>query len=241
MFNIITTMTKIQIKTATFPTRCEICHQTDRFDAGRNHCSRCETTNISTKPSNLFKSSDKLTLHVKLGLSNFDQAQQELFCSNEFLNNVFKIIRIGAFIVGLIILGIYVNVFLGYCFLKGISYAVYHTPPIMLVAFSLSLFSSFGHKLVPAIAFKMLKDFHKNATYTFLYDGFEMTDEKSVSKTTWENLRGVVETKHNFILFISKTDYRVIPKNFFNHYYEVEALRELLKTKLGNKVKLKIN
>lgn len=36
-------MAKIKIKQQSFPSRCEICHQTDLFDAANNLCSRCVT------------------------------------------------------------------------------------------------------------------------------------------------------------------------------------------------------
>src|SRR5689334_5759393 len=35
-------MTELRIKTESLPERCEICHQTDCFDADRNFCSRCD-------------------------------------------------------------------------------------------------------------------------------------------------------------------------------------------------------
>lgn len=31
----------IRIKNESLPSRCDICHQTDYFDATRNHCQRC--------------------------------------------------------------------------------------------------------------------------------------------------------------------------------------------------------
>jgi hypothetical protein len=34
-------MNEIQIKEESLPSRCEICHQADCFDALANHCSRC--------------------------------------------------------------------------------------------------------------------------------------------------------------------------------------------------------
>src|SRR5687767_4130697 len=34
-------MNKLQIKHETLPQRCEICHQSDTFDASANKCSRC--------------------------------------------------------------------------------------------------------------------------------------------------------------------------------------------------------
>jgi hypothetical protein len=36
-------MAKLEIKTETFPERCEICHQTDCFNPATGLCSRCST------------------------------------------------------------------------------------------------------------------------------------------------------------------------------------------------------
>src|SRR5437667_1940292 len=40
-------MLKLKIKSQSLPERCEICHQTDCFDASRNYCSRCGTAGSS--------------------------------------------------------------------------------------------------------------------------------------------------------------------------------------------------
>jgi hypothetical protein len=34
-------MGRFDIQRETLPARCEICHQSDSFDAARNHCARC--------------------------------------------------------------------------------------------------------------------------------------------------------------------------------------------------------
>src|SRR5262249_3647456 len=34
-------MTTIKIRTESLPKRCEVCHQSDRFNAKENHCARC--------------------------------------------------------------------------------------------------------------------------------------------------------------------------------------------------------
>ena len=34
-------MSRIQVKSQTYPERCEVCHQTDLFDPVLNSCSRC--------------------------------------------------------------------------------------------------------------------------------------------------------------------------------------------------------
>ncbi len=35
-------MSKIEVKSKTFPSRCEICHQKDLFDPVNNYCQRCQ-------------------------------------------------------------------------------------------------------------------------------------------------------------------------------------------------------
>src|SRR5215470_5854166 len=40
-------MSRIIIKAETFPERCEICHQTDCFDAKSEYCSRCSKISSS--------------------------------------------------------------------------------------------------------------------------------------------------------------------------------------------------
>jgi hypothetical protein len=36
-------MKELRIKTESLPARCEVCHQSDLFDAATNHCRRCQT------------------------------------------------------------------------------------------------------------------------------------------------------------------------------------------------------
>lgn len=45
-------MEKVKIKTETLPHRCEICHQTDQFDAVNNFCHRCTNLNNSLPINN---------------------------------------------------------------------------------------------------------------------------------------------------------------------------------------------
>jgi hypothetical protein len=42
-------MAKLRITTESLPRRCEICHQSDRFDAFNNYCSRC--TDLLLEPA----------------------------------------------------------------------------------------------------------------------------------------------------------------------------------------------
>jgi Zn-finger nucleic acid-binding protein len=42
-------MSKIKIKSQSLADRCEICHQTDCFDAEKNFCSRCQATDTQAR------------------------------------------------------------------------------------------------------------------------------------------------------------------------------------------------
>jgi hypothetical protein len=50
-------MAKIEIKDESLPSRCEICHQSDLYDATNNYCSRCANVKVeqslNSKPLNL--------------------------------------------------------------------------------------------------------------------------------------------------------------------------------------------
>ncbi len=51
-------MGRFEIQRETLPARCEICHQSDCFDAARNHCARCapilaDANGSSTRPVRL--------------------------------------------------------------------------------------------------------------------------------------------------------------------------------------------
>ncbi|MBI4854011.1 MAG: hypothetical protein HY819_19610 [Acidobacteria bacterium] len=56
-------MVEIKLKNEGLPTRCEICHQVDLFDATNNHCKRCSSL-ISNQTFPL--SPPKLTSYVSL-------------------------------------------------------------------------------------------------------------------------------------------------------------------------------
>lgn len=43
-------MNKLRIRTEAPPRRCEICHQSDLFDAAQNHCERCKDIQLEQRP-----------------------------------------------------------------------------------------------------------------------------------------------------------------------------------------------
>lgn len=61
-------MAKLKIISQSLPTRCEICHQTDQFDAETGYCSRCFVVIVGENPSiNLSKieSNEKIFTKTK--------------------------------------------------------------------------------------------------------------------------------------------------------------------------------
>ncbi|MEW6732301.1 MAG: hypothetical protein AB1489_13310 [Acidobacteriota bacterium] len=49
-------MAKLQVKTESLPARCEICHQSDLFDASNNRCQRCSPNNLTQYVATTFQS-----------------------------------------------------------------------------------------------------------------------------------------------------------------------------------------
>src|SRR5256885_12577302 len=62
-------MAEMQIKTESQPARCEICHQTDYFDANINYCSRCSNIAMEKKDSNSIKAGNVSTFNAATRLA----------------------------------------------------------------------------------------------------------------------------------------------------------------------------
>ncbi len=75
--------------------------------------------------------------------------------------------------------------------------------------------------------------------YTFSEGGIDVTALSSSGHTSWSNFYEAHETKHNFLLFLSKNLMYVIPKRCFRNGGQIASFKELLKAKLGGKAKLK--
>jgi len=83
------------------------------------------------------------------------------------------------------------------------------------------------------------KGLQKRIRYRFSPRGIE-TDSVSLSGyNSWENIREAFETKHNFLLFISRNQMYAIPKGCFANADEIANLRTLLSQSLGKKARIK--
>jgi hypothetical protein len=75
--------------------------------------------------------------------------------------------------------------------------------------------------------------------YTFSEKGIDTSASSSSGHTSWENLYVAHETKTNFLLFISKNMMYTIPKRCFNDADDIVSFKDLLRSQLSSKAKLK--
>jgi len=75
--------------------------------------------------------------------------------------------------------------------------------------------------------------------YTFSENGIDALAPSSSGHTTWSNLYEAHETKNNFLLFISRNMMYTIPKRCFHDVEQISAFKDLLRSQLSSKAKLK--
>lgn len=75
-------------------------------------------------------------------------------------------------------------------------------------------------------------------TVTFDEAQIAMRSALSSSESAWEALYGARETRDAFLLYRSKDLYHVVLKRMLSSPDDVTALRELIRSKLGDKAKL---
>ena len=85
---------------------------------------------------------------------------------------------------------------------------------------------------------KKLKEIAKPSKSIFTEQGIESKTLTSSSSRDWEGYAKIYETAKDFIFFSQENVFAVIPKRFFKNQAEIEALRELVSRKLGERAKL---
>lgn len=83
------------------------------------------------------------------------------------------------------------------------------------------------------------KSLQENIHYTFLETGIDAVAVSSSGHTDWVNIYQAVETKHNFLIFISRNQMFTIPKRCFDDQQQIKTFRNLLQHQLPEKTKLK--
>jgi hypothetical protein len=74
--------------------------------------------------------------------------------------------------------------------------------------------------------------------YRFSADGIELKALTSSSQMSWVNVYQACETKHDFIILISRNQAYVIPKRCFNDAEQQSAFRSLLRNQLEGRATL---
>jgi hypothetical protein len=83
---------------------------------------------------------------------------------------------------------------------------------------------------------KSLSEPHR---FTFSENGIDAVAQSSSGHTSWANIYEAYETKYNFLLFLSRNMMYTVPKRCFRDGEQLNSFKELLKTKLSSKAKLK--
>ena len=74
--------------------------------------------------------------------------------------------------------------------------------------------------------------------YIFTEERIEISSRLFYSRYNWEMIREAIETQHNFLLYISRHQFLIIPRNCFQSSDEVNQFKNLLKDILGSKAKI---
>jgi hypothetical protein len=217
-------MTELQYKAESLPVRCEICHQSDKFDPMTGFCTRCS----EAKPSIAASSTKKLTIFVDLQLSDLLRANYWFFYSNRLTKILLTIVVIGISLYGYTIFS---------NFASGHDVTTELVPLLPVLAFCV-IFNSTVYFNTKS-QFSSLKDFQKKLRYSFSYDGYDIVDGKSSSHVSWDSIQRAVESKFGFHLFIQKNLFHFLPKRCLQQESDAALIRDILKSSLGDKAKIR--
>lgn len=88
-------------------------------------------------------------------------------------------------------------------------------------------------------SFKSQPALQQETLYTFSDEGVSMQSPSASSKTNWSNITQATETHDYFYLHLSKNLRWIVPKRSFSDEASLPALREILKSHIKGKVRLK--
>jgi hypothetical protein len=88
-------------------------------------------------------------------------------------------------------------------------------------------------------SFSSNKSLQQEIHYSFSEAGITAASPSSNSYTDWDNIRSAVETKNDFLLFISRNQTCVIPKRSFTDKEQIGSFKTLLKSRLPTKANLR--
>jgi hypothetical protein len=75
--------------------------------------------------------------------------------------------------------------------------------------------------------------------YTFSEKGIEALAQSWSGHTGWGNVLNAYETKHNFLLFISRNQMYIIPRRCFRDAEQIAAFKQMLVSHMNSKAQIK--
>ncbi len=74
------------------------------------------------------------------------------------------------------------------------------------------------------------KSLQQEIHYSFSDDGIDAVAQSLNSHVDWENVYKVVETRHNFLVFLSRSLMYITPKRCFPSSEQIESFQHLLRS-----------
>ncbi len=86
---------------------------------------------------------------------------------------------------------------------------------------------------------KKLANAAEETHFAFSENEIEAKSLSRSSKLTWKNCEKIQETKEDFIFYLTSYTFLPIPKRFFKNSEQLNEFKELVRTQLGEKAKLR--
>ncbi len=131
----------------------------------------------------------------------------------------------------MIIIGIPFCYFLGFNLLENNWAAIAFISTILI----LSIIKIYGLVFRGAEALKQITE---PAKTIFTEQGLETITKSIHTDRTWESYAKIYETDKDFIFFQKENAFAGIAKRFFKNQSDIEALREIINSKLGERANL---
>jgi hypothetical protein len=87
--------------------------------------------------------------------------------------------------------------------------------------------------------FKTNNSLRQTRHYVFSTEGLDNSSPTSSGKLDWSVLHKVIETPESFLFFGSSASYGVFPKRSLKNEEQIQALRSLIRERVGTKAKLR--
>lgn len=92
---------------------------------------------------------------------------------------------------------------------------------------------------VRSSAKKSFENLKGKIQWSFSDEGFKTFTAVGTSENNWEGLEEIKETNNDFLLFIQKPIFIIIPKRCFQNESDILEFKQIVERNLGSKAKLK--